>query len=46
MLGAQIASIHNLGFYLSLVAQARNHIVDDTFCEWKQKMVVQLAQRI
>lgn len=46
MLGAQIASIHNLGFYLSLVAKAREHIVDDTFREWKQKMVIQLAQRI
>ena len=46
MLGAQIASIHNLGFYLSLTAKAREHIADDTFCEWKQKMVIQLAQRI
>lgn len=46
LLGAQIASIHNLGFYLSLVTEARKQIQNDTFCEWKNKMVVQLAQRI
>lgn len=46
ILGAQIASIHNLGFYLSLVEEARKQIQNDTFAEWKSKMVVQLAQRI
>ncbi len=46
ILGAQIASIHNLGFYLSLVEEARKQIENDTFAEWKSKMVVQLAQRV
>lgn len=46
ILGAQIASIHNLGFYLALVAEARKQIQNDTFCDWKNKMVQQLAQRI
>ena len=46
ILGAQIASIHNLGFYLALVSEARRHIQNDTFCEWKNKMVIQLSQRV
>ena len=46
ILGAQIASIHNLGFYLSLVEEARKQIENDTFAEWKSKMMVQLAQRV
>ncbi|MCL2327561.1 MAG: tRNA guanosine(34) transglycosylase Tgt [Bacteroidetes bacterium] len=46
MLGAQIASIHNLGFYLTLVAEARNQIARGTFTPWKNKMVQQLAQRL
>ena len=46
MLGAQIASIHNLGFYLALVTEARNRIIDGSFATWKQKMVVQLSQRL
>jgi len=46
ILAAQIASIHNLGFYLSLVKEARTRIVDGSFMEWKNKMVVQLAQRL
>ncbi len=46
ILAAQIASIHNLGFYLSLVKEARTRIIDGSFMEWKNKMVVQLAQRL
>lgn len=46
ILAAQIASIHNLGFYLSLVKEARTRIIDGSFIEWKNKMVVQLAQRL
>jgi queuine tRNA-ribosyltransferase len=46
MLGAQIASIHNLTFYLWLVKQAREKIIDGTFNEWKNKMVGQLMQRL
>ena len=46
LLAAQIASIHNLGFYMWLVKEARNKIMDGTFSEWKNKMVNQLAQRL
>ncbi len=45
-LAAQIASIHNLAFYLWLVAEARTQIENNTFYEWKTLMVKQLAQRI
>jgi len=46
MLGAQIASIHNLSFYLWLVREARVHIENDTFKAWKNEMVVKLATRL
>jgi queuine tRNA-ribosyltransferase len=46
LLAAQIASIHNLGFYLWLVKQARIKILEGTFLEWKNKMVINLAQRL
>jgi len=46
ILAAQIASIHNLGFYLRLVKEARTRIIDGSFMEWKNKMVIQLAQRL
>jgi queuine tRNA-ribosyltransferase len=46
ILGAQIASIHNLAFYLWLVGQARQHIVAGTFASWKNAMVKKLDQRI
>lgn len=46
ILGAQIASLHNLHFYLWLVKQARVKIIDGTFYEWKEKMVKVLGQRL
>ena len=46
MLGAQIASQHNLAFYMWLVKEARKHILDNTFREWKQQMVQQLRVRL
>ncbi len=46
LLAAQVASIHNLGFYLWLVKQARLKILEGTFVEWKNKMVIMLAQRL
>jgi len=46
MLGPQIASIHNLGFYLWLVREARIHIVRGDFLEWKKSMVSRLSQRL
>ena len=38
MLGPQIASIHNLTFYLHLVREARSHIESGTFLEWKNSL--------
>ncbi|HEX4887976.1 MAG TPA: tRNA guanosine(34) transglycosylase Tgt [Luteibaculaceae bacterium] len=46
MLGAQIASIHNLAFYLWLVNTAREHILANTFAEWKNIMVKKLGNRL
>ncbi|WP_027000184.1 tRNA guanosine(34) transglycosylase Tgt [Eisenibacter elegans] len=46
ILGAQIASIHNLRFYLWLVRQARQHILAGTFSTWKPQAVRQLMQRL
>ena len=46
MLGPQIASIHNLSFYLWLVNESRNRIEDGTFRELKNKMVVKLVERL
>lgn len=46
MLGAQIASIHNLGFYLWLVKEARRQILNDSFNSWKEIMIKQLSVRL
>ena len=46
ILGAQIATLHNLAFYLWLVKEARKRIIDGTFLEWKEKMVINMAQRL
>ncbi|SDM56780.1 queuine tRNA-ribosyltransferase [Catalinimonas alkaloidigena] len=46
MLGPQIASIHNLTFYLWLVREARRHIQEGTFLAWKNQMVEQLMRRL
>ena len=45
-LGGQIASIHNLAFYLQLVKNARIHILKGDFVTWKNKMVKRLATRL
>jgi len=45
-LGKQIASIHNLGFYLWLVREARKHILDGDFKSWKEMMVGKLSRRL
>ena len=45
-LGIQIATIHNLAFYLALVKEARKHILDGTFSSWKEKMVPKLQNRL
>lgn len=46
ILAAQIATIHNLAFYLWLVKEARRQIIEGTFYEWKNKMVKQLDNRL
>jgi len=45
-LGMQIASIHNLAFYLALVKEARKRILDGTFYPWKNEMVQKLGRRL
>ena len=45
-LGAQIATIHNLGFYLWLVREARKHILAGDFRAWKDMMVKQMDNRL
>lgn len=46
MLGKQIATLHNLGFYLWLTRQARKHIIQGDFVVWKDKMVKQMNNRL
>ena len=46
ILGAQIASIHNLTFYLWLVKEARKQIIEGTFVEWKERMVKKISRRV
>lgn len=46
MLGPQLASIHNLGFYLWLVGEARRRIEDGTFKSWKDQLVKKLVVRL
>jgi len=45
-LGKQIASIHNLAFYLDLVQTARKHILEGDFHQWKNQILPQLKQRL
>lgn len=46
LLAAQIASVHNLAFYLWLVGEARTRIMNGTFYDWKNILVKQLATRL
>ncbi len=46
ILGSQIATLHNIHFYIWLVSEARTKIIDGSFNEWKNKMVKQVAQRL
>jgi queuine tRNA-ribosyltransferase len=45
-LGAQIASIHNLAFYLRLVEDARQKIKEGIFKKWKDSMIKKLSERL
>lgn len=46
LLAMQIASIHNLAFYLWLVGEARKHILEGDFKEWKTMMVERVTRRL
>ena len=46
MLAAQIASLHNIAFYLWLVGEARRHIIAGDWSEWKRMMVEKLGRRL
>lgn len=46
ILALNIASIHNLAFYLWLAGEARRHIVEGDFATWKNEMVVRLKTRL
>ena len=46
LLALTIASIHNLGFYLWLVSEARNKILEGTFSEWKNNMMIKVTNRL
>ena len=46
MLGKQIATIHNLSFYLWLVRESRKHILEGSFKTWKEKMVRNMKVRL
>jgi queuine tRNA-ribosyltransferase len=45
-LGIQIATIHNLAFYLDLMKESRERILDGTFVEWKNALIPKLGQRL
>jgi queuine tRNA-ribosyltransferase len=46
ILGAQIASLHNLSFFLWLMREARNQINAGTFSDWKKSMITKVSRRI
>lgn len=46
LLAMEIASIHNLSFYLWLVGEARKHILDNTFTTWKSQMMRKVTNRL
>lgn len=46
LLAMQIASIHNLAFYLWLVGEARKHIIEGDFAQWKPMMVERVTRRL
>ncbi len=46
ILGAQIASIHNLAFYIKIIEEARRKIVDGNFRQWKEQIIKKLSERL
>ena len=45
LLALQLASIHNLAFYLWLITEARKHIINQDFAEWKKQMISQWVKQ-
>jgi queuine tRNA-ribosyltransferase len=45
-LGIQIATIHNLAFYVALMKEARKQILNNTFSQWKDLMLPKLKNRL
>jgi queuine tRNA-ribosyltransferase len=43
LLALELASIHNLHFYISLVGEARERILDGSFKEWKNKTIAKIS---
>lgn len=46
MMAAQIASLHNISFYLWLVGQARQHIIEGDFSQWKPQIIQKIGRRL
>ena len=46
ILGPMIASLHNIGFYLWLVREARKHIIEGDFAEWRDVMLQKVTKRL
>lgn len=46
ILGLQIASVHNLAFYVWLVKEARKHIIEGNFTEWKRTIIENVTRRL
>lgn len=46
LLAGQLATLHNLAFYLSLVREARQHILDGSFADWKNDIVPRLERKV
>ena len=46
ILGPMIASLHNIGFYLWLVREARKHIIGGDFTEWRDMMLQKVTKRL
>ncbi len=45
ILGKQIATLHNLSFFMWLMKESRRHIIEGTFNSWKKKMIKQMDQK-
>jgi len=45
-LGLTIASVHNLAFYIWLITQAREHIIEGDFMSWKNEMTEELKTKL